>query len=310
MKSKIINTLIILICIISLIEIFINKLLIFNTISYSLNIWLNSLIPSLFPIFVISEILINYNITNYIPKPIKRLFTNLFNTNENIITLFFLSMISGFPSAARNIKQMYNKNKITKEEASHALIFTHFSNPIFILTTISITFFHNKSLGLIILLSHYLPNLLLGIITRSNNYNIKNNNIEKKESNNFPKIMINAIKNSIDTLLLILGTLTSFLIISSLIINKLNLNIYNQVLIKCLLEITMGLKSLSQLNIPNIYKAIISSMTLSFGSLSIHMQILSFLIDDNIPYKEFFIARIYHSILSGLLAFILYQIII
>ena len=306
MKTKIINIIIILSCIITLIELFINKILVFNTISYSLNIWISSLIPTLFPFFIISDILINYNITNYIPKSIKKIFTKLFNISDNIVTIFFLSLISGFPSSARNIKIMVDKKLITESEASHALIFTHFSNPLFILSTISIFFLNNKKLGIIILLSHYIPNILLGIISR--NLNTPSNNIitEKKESQNFPKIMINSIKKSIDTLLMILGTLSCFLVISSLIINRLNLNTYNSTILKCILEITMGINSLSKLNIPNIYKTIISSMTLSFGGLSIHMQVLSFITENNISYKKFFIARIYHSILSGILAYILY----
>ena len=310
MKNKITNIIIILSCTIILIEIFINKVLIFNTISYSLNTWTKSIIPSLFPLFILSDILINYNITNYIPKAIKKIFTKLFNVSDNIITIFFLSILSGFPSSARNIRLMYDKKIITSKEASHALIFTHFSNPLFILGTISVFFLKNNTLAIIILISHYLPNIFLGIITRKQNNpnNIKYYQNNKK--NNFPKIIINAIKNSIDTLLTILGTLTCFLIISSIIINRLNLNNYTSSILKGILEITMGIKSISSLNIPNIYITIITSMFLSFGGLSIHMQVLSFLIDTNISYKEFLIARIYHSILSGIISYILYIIII
>ena len=310
MKNKIINIIVIISCLIILIEIFLNKILIFNTISYSLNIWITSIIPSLFPLFILSDILINYNITNYIPKAIKKIFTKLFNVSDSIITIFFLSILSGFPSSARNIRMMYDKKIITDKEASHALIFTHFSNPLFILGTISVFFLKNNTLGIIILISHYIPNIILGITTRklnkpiNNIYNIKYNNL------NFSKIMINAIKNSIDTLLTILGTLSCFLVLSSIIINRINLDPYTGGILKGILEITMGLNSIANLNIPNIYKTIITSMLLSFGGLSIHMQVLSFLIDTNISYKKFFIARIYHSILSGILSYILYIIII
>ena len=310
MKNKIINIIVIISCLIILIEIFLNKILIFNTISYTLNTWITSIIPSLFPLFILSDILINYNITNYIPKAIKKIFTKLFNVSDNIITIFFLSILSGFPSSARNIRMMYDKKIITDKEASHALIFTHFSNPLFILGTISVFFLKNNTLGIIILISHYIPNIILGITTRklnkpiNNIYNIKYNNL------NFSKIMINAIKNSIDTLLTILGTLSCFLVLSSIIINRINLDPYTGGILKGILEITMGLNSIANLNIPNIYKTIITSMLLSFGGLSIHMQVLSFLIDTNISYKKFFIARIYHSILSGILSYILYIIII
>lgn len=311
MKNKIINLIVIISCIIVLIEILINKILVFDTISYSMNIWLKSILPSLFPFFIISDILINYNITNYIPKTIRKVFTKIFNTSDNLITIFFLSIISGFPSNARNTKTMYEMNLITKEEATHALVFTHFSNPLFILGTLSVFFLHNETLGIIVLISHYISNIIIGISSRKYN-TISNINytLTTNKSQNFPRIFIKAIRNAIDTLLTILGTLTCFLVLSSLIINKLNLSPYNSVILKGILEITMGLESLSLLNIPDIYKTIISTMFISFGGLSVHMQVLSFLIDTDISYKPFFIARIFHACISGLISYSLYMLII
>lgn len=311
MKNKLINLIVIISCIIVLIEILINKILVFDTISYSMNIWIKSIIPSLFPFFIISDILINYNVTNYIPRSIRKIFKKIFNTSDNVITIFFLSLISGFPSNARNTKTMYEMNLITKEEASHALTFTHFSNPLFILGTISVFFFQNEKLGIIILISHYISNIIIGLIFRK--YNTVSNinyTLTAKKSQSFPTIFIRAIKNSIDTLLTILGTLTCFLVLSSLIINNLSLTPYNSTILKGILEITMGLENLSLLNISDIYKTVLSTMFISFGGLSVHMQVLSFLIDTDISYKPFFITRIFHSMIAGLLSYILYIIII
>lgn len=310
MKNKIINITVILICIITLIELLLNKTLVFNTISYSMNIWVNSIIPSLFPFFIISDILINYNITKYIPNPIKKTLKKLFNISDNSITIFFLSLLSGFPSNARNTKTMYEMNLISKNEANHTLIFTHFSNPLFILGTLSIFFLHNETYGYIILISHYIGNIVLGILTRKHSYKDNTITYVPNINKNFPKIMINAIKNSIDTLLTILGTLTCFLVLSSLIINRINLDSYTESILKGILEITMGLKDLSLLNIKDIYKVVISTMLISFGGLSVHMQVLSFIIETDIEYKPFFIARIFHAIIAGIISFILYTIII
>ena len=49
---------------------------------------------------------------------------------------------------------------------SEFLIFSHFSNPLFILTTLAIFFFNNKDLGIILLVSHYLSNFILGLLFR------------------------------------------------------------------------------------------------------------------------------------------------
>ena len=71
MKRKIFNMITIIICVFVLIELLIKKEIIYDSVIYALNMWVNNLIPALFPFFIISDILINYNITLYIPKIIK-----------------------------------------------------------------------------------------------------------------------------------------------------------------------------------------------------------------------------------------------
>ena len=309
MKNKILDFIIIISFIFLLIFTLLNKELVSNTINYSLNIWVTTLIPSMFPFFVISDILINYNITSIIPKPIINTFSYIFNISKVSTTIFFLSLISGFPSSARNIKTYYNKGLITLEEANHILLFTHFSNPIFILSTVSLFFLNNESYGYIILISHYISNFILGIILRKNspiNTTIPTQYTNK--TNNFSNTLINSIKSSIDTLLLILGTLASFLILSSFVIKNLSLPPYEGTLLKGILEMTMGLKELSLLNIKDIYKVVISTIFISFGGLSVHLQIISQITDTKIKYIPFLITRIYHAIISGIISLLLYKI--
>ena len=305
MKKRYINIVIILVCIFFLIEFFINRRLVFDTVSFSLNIWVSSIIPSLFPFFVISDILNSYNAINYIPNFIKRIFKRLFNISNNALFIFFISMLSGFPSNARNIKNLYIDNKISKEEAEHLLLFTHFSNPIFILGTLVIIFFDNKDLGILILISHYLPNFIIAIFFRKlnlpkDNYNINNNNV-----NSFGKVFSKAIKNSTDSILMIAGTLSVFLIVSTIIINFFNFNSINSLLIKSILEITSGLKEISTISFSNSTLIIMSSCILSFGGLSVHMQVMNELNETDINYKNFFIGRIFQTFLSLIVSYII-----
>jgi len=306
MKKKYINTIIIIICLFFLVEFLINRTLVFDTVGFSLNIWINSILPSLFPFFVLSDILNNYNIINYIPKSIKNIFKILFNISDNGLFIFFISLLSGFPSNARNIKNLYKENKISKEESEHLLFFTHFSNPMFILGTLVITFFNNKSLGLIILFSHYLPNFIIGVIIRKYN-NPKHNYIINKNNNcnNFGIVFTKSIKESINSLLGILGTLTMFLIISTIVINFFNFNSLNSLLIKSILELTSGLKELSINNFNDNILVIMSSCILSFGGLSVHMQVINELTETDISYRNFFFGRIFQTILSLLISYIL-----
>lgn len=306
MKKRYINTSIIIVCIFLLIEFLINRTLIFNTVGFSLNIWITSILPSLFPFFVLSDILNSYNIINYIPKQIKQIFKRLFNISDNALFIFFISILSGFPSNARNIKNLYKENKLSKEESEHLLFFTHFSNPMFILGTLVIIFLENQKLGLIILISHYLPNFIIAFLLKkynnpTHNYNINNSN----NCNNFGIIFTKSIKSSIDSLLLICGTLTTFLIISTIIKNVFNLNSINSLLIKSILEITSGLKEMSTIITNNSTLVILSSAILSFGGLSVHMQVINELTETNINYKNFFFGRIFQTTLSIIISYII-----
>ena len=310
MKRKILNIIVIVITLFVLFEVVVKKVLVYNSINYALNIWVKNLIPTLFPFFIISDILINYNFTSYIPKIFKKWCKSLFNITDNMITILLLSIISGFPSNARNTRTLYDKGLISLDEANHILIFSHFSNPLFILTTVAIFFFGDKNIGIILLVSHYLSNFLLSIMFRKyfNHKNVESKNDMVKID--FGNIFIGAIKKSIDTILLICGIITVFMLLSSIIINTFNFNIYNSMLVKGILEITIGIEALGKLNLPMIYKAVISSCFLAFGGLSVHMQVISQLTNTDIKYKYFFIGRLYQMILSGLITYLIYLLLI
>lgn len=287
---------------------------IMNTVSYSFDIWINNIFPSLFPFFVLSEILIQYGFVELVSELFKPIFTKLFKINSNAAFVFIMSMISGFPSNAKYTRELYLQNKLTDKEATKILMFSHFSNPLFILGTISITFLNDKRLGILIMISHYISNIIIGLIFRNYNksnisnekFSIKNSilKMHNKRINNDKKIgaiITSALTNSINTLLLLLGVITTFLIITTIIDNNFHPDLFSKSIISGLLEMTQGLKHVSILNISNYYKAILITAILSFGGLSVHTQIISIISDTKIRYLPFLLARILHVIISVLI---------
>lgn len=298
MKTKYKNIIIIICSLFFLVNLIIYRNLVFDTVGFSLNIWITSLLPALFPFFIVSDILINYDVIKYFPKVIRNSIKYLFNVSDNGLVIILLSMLSGFPSNARNIKNMYLDKKITKEEGEHLLYFTHFSNPMFILGTIPLILNSNK-ISKYILISHYLANIILGICLRKyDRVNDSNTSNYKEDKHNFGLVLTTSIRKSLDSVLGILGTLTVFLIISTLLINFFNLDNTSSLLVKSILELTSGLKELGSYNLLDKYLLIISSCILSFGGLSVHMQVINELVDTDISYKNYFIGRILQVVLS------------
>ena len=121
-------------------------------------------------------------------------------------------------------------------------------------------------------------------------------------------ILANSLLHSIDTLLLILGVVTVFLVITTIIDNNINLNNYNQSILNGLFEMTQGLKYVSLLDIPLKLKSILSTMIISFGGFSVHMQIMSILSDTKIKYLPFFTARLLHAFLASSMVMLLFDV--
>jgi sporulation integral membrane protein YlbJ len=313
-------------CIIIIIQLFIGYQVlkgtnsIIETVNFSINIWRNNIFPALFPFFVLSEIMINYGFVEFISELFKPLMYKLFKIKGETAFIFIMSIISGFPSSAKYTKELYNNGLINEHEASKILTFTHFSNPIFILGTVSLVFLNNKEAGLLILIVHYATNIILGLIFRNyypsnsgdNKMSLKKAiiNMHNHRINNplnFGQIITQSIKNTINTLLIILGTITTFLVITTIIDNVINLNNYNQSILNGFFEMTQGLKYVSILDIPLRLKATISAMIISFGGLSVHMQVISIISDTKIKYIPFLTARLLHASIASFIVYILFD---
>lgn len=294
---------------------------ILNSVTFSFKIWENNIFPSLFPFFVLSELLIQYGFIELIAELLKPLMNHVFKIRSNAAFVFVMSMISGFPSNAKYTKELYQKNMLTEEEASKILTFTHFSNPLFILGTVSVIFLKNREAGLFVLFIHYFTNIIIGILFRNyepspkeqekvslKNAILKMNQKRIQKKKTFGEIISSSVMNSIHTLLLILGTVTIFLVITTILNHTLNINSYYQSILNGFIEMTQGLKYVSELEIPLKLKSIITVMILSFGGLSVHMQVISILSDTNIKYLPFLTARILHSAISGIIIYYLFDI--
>ena len=282
---------------------------IMESIRFSFSICINNLFPSLIPFMLLSNILIKYNFIDDISDLLKNIMIKFFKVNKNCSFIFIMSILSGSPSNAKYISDLLKNKLINIKDAQNCLNFCHFTNPIFIIGTIGYTFLNNKKLGLIILISHFLSSFIIGLFNKKNNSIIIKNNTNINKSINFINILKESILNTIETLLLILGIITTSIIITCILNNILNIN-DNYKFIYGIIEITQGLKYLSLSNFNIEIKTIISSFLISFGGLSIHAQTFSILDNKKIRYYPYFIARLIHALLSSTITLILIKIII
>lgn len=255
-------------------------------VSLGFYLWYKKAFPSLFPSILITNILINNNISYYWLK--------IFNKIGIKWYILLFSLMGGSVNSSLIIKDLYNHNVISLKDANKSLMFSFFNSPIFLISVLSFIF--SPKYVILIIVCTYFSNFIICIFCKINfkNYNICN------AKNNITII----INNTINILLSILGIICFFILISSIIINTFNLNIYSSVFLRGFLEITQGLNYLVKIN-NSFFKYLFALFFINFGGLSIHMQNKSILADTSISYKYFLIGRIICSIISIILFIIL-----
>jgi sporulation integral membrane protein YlbJ len=320
MRKIIVSVVIMFLLLFIMIEIIFSSTSIMDTISFSFDIWKHNIFPSLFPFFVLSDFLINYGFIELVSEFFKPIMNRFFKVSGVGAFVFIMSLVSGFPSNSKYVRELYLNGLINEFEGTKLLTFTHFSNPLFILGTISILFLNNREIGFLILLCHYFGNVIVGFLFR--NYYISDcektkisfkrailGMHNKRVSNNksFGEIMTSSLMTGINTLLLIFGIITLFLVLTTIISNNLSLPPYYRSILNGIIEMTQGLKYVSLLDIPLKIKGTLSVMFISFGGISVHIQLLSIISDTKIKYFPFFIARVIHACLSSLIFYFVFD---
>lgn len=302
MKEKLLNFTFCLLCFCSLIVITINNNAAKDVILNATNLFLTKVFVSLFPMFIINDLLINLNFAYFFYKIFNHIFKLLFNSSGVLSYIMIMSLLSGTPTNAYIIASLESEGKISIEEANHYLYFTYFSNPLFLFTMLLVIFPINIVIKLILI--HYLSNIIIALLLRRKAPKITQNEITFSNPN-IGSTLIKSISRSINTLLMILGTIVFYMLLTFIISNTFNLNNLGRILVSGFLEITSGLNNLSQITLSVKLKEIIALFIISFGGLSIHTQIKSILEDTNIDYKYFLKGRIMQAVISVILGLIL-----
>ena len=93
----------------------------------------NVIIPSLFPFFVLSSLVVELGLAGYLGRLLEGLMRPLFHVSGACASAFALGFIGGYPVGAKTAISLYENGMCTKTEAERLLAFCNNSGPAFIL---------------------------------------------------------------------------------------------------------------------------------------------------------------------------------
>lgn len=299
-----------------------------------LSIWWNYVLPALLPFFILSELLLASGFVHFMGVLLEPLMRPVFRLPGRASFVVAMSFTSGIPIGAVLTTRLRQQNALTQVEGERLLAFTCNPSPGFMFGAVASSMLLKPELGIVLVGSVYLGNLLVGILFRF--YQSRETSkhpparpsmrkafqeLRKAQSQDvrpFGQMFGDAVRQSVNTILLVGGFITFF----SVLVNLLELFYVTHgfsvlfqwlsgglittqevsALMNGLLETTLGCRStidsFSSLNL----KIGILAALLGWGGLSTFAQVASFTSTTDLRFMPFVIGRTLHSVFALVLS--------
>lgn len=276
-----------------------------------INLCLSVVVPSLFPFFICSKILVKNGFAQSISKPLHFMMRPIFNVPGCGAFAFIIGILSGCPVGAKTVIDMYAGNMCTRSEAQRMLCFCNNSGPLFIIGSVAIGMLGFKEVGAILYASHIISAIIIGILMGF----YKRREVVKDISGYNMEKSTDVLSKSVSEAVFLTGYVCGFVIFFAVaveifkqsgVVDIITCWADNKNVISALLygmcEMTNGISALSTLKItPDLLCAV--SFVVGFGGLSIIMQVYGIIKKYNLSILIFSVAKLFQGIISAFITY-------
>lgn len=269
----------------------------------------SSVVPSLFPFMIISEIIVSSGMGKSISRFITPVTKKLFGVGEGGACAFLLGSLCGFPIGARAAAAMYDSGDVSDDELCRVMTFCNNPSPAFVISTVGASILGRRDVGAVIYASVVLSAVAVGIFANLLMHNGGTSASYKAPKNHaktlpLSKIFTDAIRNSAMSMLNVCAYVTFFgtLVgcikrIFSLIGGARTLG----TLLFGFFELSSGAASAAELG-GTFLCAVACALFSGWSGMSVHFQIMS-AVDGRVKsFKPYFLAKAAQAVLCAALA--------
>lgn len=286
----------------------------------------NVIIPSLFPFFVLSSLVVDLGLSRYLGKLVEPIMAPLFRVNGTCAAALALGFLGGYPVGARTAISLYQNGQCTKTEAERMLAFCNNCGPAFILGAVGAGIFGSGQMGLLLYFGHLLASLLVGILFRfyrpQDAPRLGRRLGAQFQATSFSVAFTQSITGALRSLLNICAFILFFtvairmLTLSGLlptlggllacILSPLGLSqTWAERLLTGLLELSSGVASLTQGTMGG--RLSMAAFMLGWAGVSVHCQVLAFLGDSGLSLRTYVVGKFLHGLFSAAIAAFLFH---
>ncbi|EGT3614691.1 sporulation integral membrane protein YlbJ [Clostridium perfringens] len=290
-------------------------------------LFVNSILPTVFPFMVICNMIINLDGIKLYSKILGPILCKPLGLSYPCSFALVASFLCGYPLGAKYSTDLYKKGLIRRDEFLRLLNVASNIGPLFLLGAVGTSMLGNSTLGYLLLIPSYLSVFIIGIITknkkRESKLPLSNQDVtEKKSTYNLGEVIKKSIEDASLSILILCGYVIIFSVIISMvktlfvstgILTNLStlLNIPKDIFNGLFLggiEVTNGCNIIASSNLSILAKLSLISFLSSFGGLSIIAQTSSFFYKEKVPMIKYFLYKVLQGIISFVLMFFIYLI--
>lgn len=287
-----------------------------------LELCFNVIIPSLFPFFVLSALVVELGLASWLGRVLEPVMRPLFRVNGACASAVALGFVGGYPVGARTALSLYEKGLCSKTEAERLLSFCNNSGPAFILGVVGAGVFGDGRVGLVLYLVHTLASLLVGLLFRFYGGREAGGRAKRDSGQPIAAVRLStaftgSVARSFQSALSICAFVTFFSVAIQLltyygVFSALASGLgalfaplgltreWAMRLLTGLVEISSGVWSLAGTG-ALAGRASMAAFMLGWAGLSVHCQVLSFLADSGLTTRTYIAGKLLHGAISAAL---------
>lgn len=282
-------------------------------VSNALKLCAHTLIPSLFPLTVLSEILTNIGAIEKLTKKISTPVSKILGVSKSATVPYFLGLFGGYTSSCKSAVLLYQNGKISKGDCESIIALSNIPSIAFMTGFIGIGVFKNANIGWILWGITVLSTLALGLINKllfkKEIPVYKHENTTAKKQIGLSRTIVDAIAHSAYAMLIICACVVFFSVLMGVLelyLNPITLPENIKSIALGTLEITNGIGSC--INIKNIpLRAVACSFLVGWSGLCVHFQVIALCEDTDISFRKYFIFKALQGVICALLAVLVFS---
>lgn len=265
-------------------------------------LWFNTIIPTLFPFILVTNIIRDLDGIPLFERLFSPLICRLFGTTRGGSYPVIIGFLCGYPMGAKAVTDSYSCGRISREEANYLLCFTNNPSPIYMLSYVALYTLEDGRLRLPLVVMALATALIVSMLYRLFHYFRKQHAPALQWTPVYRKaeaghgLFDSSIMSACELLVKVGGYMILFSILSRCLMALPFLPPTAACIISGLLEQTTGLGLLKSQAFAPAIKIVLAMVFICFGGLSISAQTYSVIHTQGLSIRNYILSKIVSAV--------------